>query len=695
MCRAVGVILFLILIGTTLLIAKVQRPFDTWRQSGGGGDSSQYSSLKQINKSNVKQIEVAWTYPTGATSRFNPIVVDNTMYAASMGQIVALDAATGKEIWKHAGGAPARGINYWESRDRKDQRLVIIQGGITELNAKTGDVIMEFGQNGRVNAGPGLNPAEDRTTQNPSANPGKVVGDVIIIALPAGGGTYESLPGDVHGYDVKTGKLLWVFHTVPHPGEVGYDSWPPDLYKSAGGVHNWSELSVDEERGIAYVPLGTARYDFYGGNRPGDNLFGNSLVALDAKTGKLLWHFQTVHHDLWDYDLPTAPKLLTVRHDGRTVDIVAQPTKQGLLFVFDRVTGIPLWPIEEAVVPQSDVPGEHSSKTQPIPSLPKPFARQSFTEKDVNPYLPGAEQDCIRQLLRESRNEGLFTPPSLQGTIQMPGNNGGANWGSSAVDPNKGTIYIYSKETPMGILLTAPGGTNNKAWRNCGPAGGGRGGAAAAGGAAGGRGAVGGAPPLPPAAGAPEVEGGAAPAGQRGGAAGAGGAGGGRGGAGAAPVPQNTGDLTRYTQSYQFFYGTSNGTSIIGPPWSQLTAYDLNSGKILWQIPVGSIPGLKDSNTGAQFSRGGVVVTGGGLVLLATPSDRRLHAYDQDNGKLIWEFDLPNVSEGVPTVYQVAGKEYIAFCVGGGQLDQPRSFSTLPAAAPGAYMVFALPDKKK
>ena len=697
MRKSIGITLGLILIGTTLLLAKVQRPFDTWRQSGGGGESSQYSSLKQINKNNVRQLAVAWTYPTGpGTNRFNPIVIDNVMYVASNGQILALDAATGKEIWKHPGGAPARGINFWESADHKDQRLVVIQGGIIELNARTGDLITDFGQNGKVNAGPGLNPAEDRTTQNPSANPGRVVGDVIVIALPAGGSSYEALPGDVHGYDVKTGKLLWVFHTVPHPGEVGYETWPADLYKSAGGVHNWSEFSVDEERGIAYVPLGTARYDFYGGNRAGDNLFGNSIVALDAKTGKRLWHFQTVHHDLWDYDLPTAPKLLTVRHDGRNVDIVAQPTKQGFLFVLDRTTGVPLWPVEEREVPQSDVPGEHSSKTQPFPTLPKPFARQSFTEKDVNPYLPEEEQNCIRQLLRESRNEGIFTPPSLRGTIEMPGNNGGANWGSSAVDPSRGTIYIYSKETPMGILLTAPGGTDNKSWRNCAPAGGGRGGggggggAAGAGGAAAGRGASGGTPPLP-------LAGGAAPAaGQRGGAAGGGrgGGGGGRGGAAAAPAPQNTGDLTRYTQNYQFFYSTSNGTSIIGPPWSQLTAYDLNSGKILWQIPVGSIPGLKDTDTGAQFSRGGVVVAGG-MVLLATPSDRKLHAYDQDNGKLIWEYDLPNVSEGVPTVYQVAGKEYIAFCVGGGQLDQPRSFSTLPAAAPGAYIVFALPDKKK
>jgi len=365
MRKFAGVILFLIWIGTSVMLAKVQRTFDTWRQSGGGADSSQYSSLKQINKGNVKQLEVAWTYPTGPTNRFNPIVIDGTMYVASANQVVALDAATGKEIWKHPGGAPARGINYWESKDHKDQRLIMISGGLTELNAKTGEVITTFGANGRVNIGPGLDPVEDRTNQNATANPGKVVGDVIVIPLPAGGASYEAIPGDVHGYDVLTGKLLWVFHTVPHQGEVGYNTWPADLYKSAGGVHNWSEMSADEERGIAYVPLGTARYDFYGGNRPGDNLFGNSLVALDVKTGKLKWYYQMVHHDLWDYDLPAAPKLLTVQHNGRAVDIVAQPTKHGFLFVFDRVAGTPLWPIEERKVPQSDVPGEHSSPTQP------------------------------------------------------------------------------------------------------------------------------------------------------------------------------------------------------------------------------------------------------------------------------------------------------------------------------------------
>ena len=576
-------------------------------------------------------------------------------------------------MWVHEISVGARGINYWESKDRSDRRLIITGNGLKELDARTGEPIAAFGQNGVVNMGPGLDPEKDRTNQNATANPGRVVGDMIVIPLPAGGASYEAIPGDVHGYDVKTGKLAWVFHSVPHPGEFGYDTWPDGLYRTAGGVHNWSEMSVDEDRGIAYVPFGTARFDFYGGNRPGNNLYGNSLVALDAKTGKRLWHFQTVHHDLWDYDLPTAPKLLTVRHNGRNVDAIAQPTKQGFLFVFDRVTGEPLWPVEERPVPQSDVPGEHSSPTQPFPTAPPPFARQSFTEKDINPYLPEEEKNCIRELLRESRNEGLFTPPSTQGTIELPGNNGGANWGSSAVDPTKGTMYVVSKELPMGIKLNAPG--TNGAWKNCNTAAPPRGAA----GGGGNRGA------------GPEA-GGAARGGRGGGGRGGAARGGGdTGGAPATAPVQNTGDLTRYAAPYQFFVGTSLGTSIIGPPWSQLTAYDLNTGKILWQIPNGSVPGLPDANTGSQFPRGGVVVTAGGLVFVATPSDRKLRAYDQDNGKVVWEYDLPNVSEGIPAVYEVGGREYIALCVAGGQTMQPRSFNTLAPAAPGAYMVFTLP----
>ena len=437
--------------------------FNTWRQYLGASDSSQYSSLDQINKSNVAKLEVAWTFPTGdmRTYRFNPIVVDGVMYVLARNlSVVALDAATGKEIWTHEnqGAIGDRGMNYWESADRKDRRLLYVNAGfLTAIDAATGKTIESFGDKGKVDLRLGLN--RDVTNVRPlqTGNPGRIFENLIIISLPAGGAQYISNPGDTHAYDVRTGKLVWTFHSVPEKGEFGADTWPEAALASGGGVHNWSELTVDEARGIAYIPFGTARFDFYGGNRIGNNLFGNSIVALDARTGKRLWHFQAVHHDLWDYDFPQAPKILTVRNDGRNVDIIAQASKQGLLYVFDRVTGKPLWPIEEKPVPQTDVPGEKTSPTQPIPTLPPPFARQSFTEKDINPYLTAEEQAALRENLKKWRNEGVFTPPSLQGSIEMPGHNGGANWGSSAINPAKGTFFIVSKELPTLMAIVPPG----------------------------------------------------------------------------------------------------------------------------------------------------------------------------------------------------------------------------------------------
>ena len=630
------------------------RSFQTWEDDLGGPDSSQYTSLKQINKSNVKQLQVVWTYPTGerGTYLFNPIVVDGVMYVlANNNSVVALDAATGKEIWTHPnqGAVGTRGMNYWAGKDRSDRRLIYVNGGfLTELDARTGQTILSFGDNGRVDLRTGL----DRDTANirplQTNNPGRVFEDLIILPLPAGGAAYDAIPADVHAYNVITGKLAWVFHSIPRPGEFGYDTWPPDAWKTAGGVHNWNEMTVDEKRGIAYIPFGTARYDFYGANRKGADLFGNSLVALDARTGKRLWHFQTVHHDLWDYDLPTAPKLLTVRHDGKNVDIVAQATKQGFLFVFDRVTGKPLWPVEERPVPKSDVPGEESWPTQPFPTLPPPFARQSFTEKDINPFLPEAEQEMLRERLRNSRNEGLFTPPSFKGTIELPGNNGGANWGSSGVDPTKGTMYIVSKELAMAIKLEPPGAGRGR----------------------GGRGSRGAEPPVGQ---APE----AAPP----------------------PPPATSPDGSiRYNAPYDFLM-MSNGLNALGPPWSQLTAYDLNKGTILWQVPNGAVSSLAEeghTGTGSQFPRGGVLVTAGGLIFVATSSDKKLRAYDQDNGKVVWETGLPAASEGVPAAYEVDGREYLAFCVAGGNgLMAGRGTPDHPAAkpGPGSYMVFALPRK--
>jgi glucose dehydrogenase len=633
----------ILLAGALALHAADLRSFDTWREYLGGPDSSQYSSLKQINKSNVKQLQVVWTYPTGERGNytFNPIIVDGVMYVlAKSNSIVALDAATGKEIWTHPnqGAVGARGINYWESKDRSSRRLFYINAGfLTAIDARTGETVQSFGDNGRVDLRVGLDRDISKVRPLQTSNPGRVFENLIIISLPAGGVAYKAISADVHAYDTRTGKLVWVFHSIPHPGEFGYETWPEDTWQTQGGVHNWSELTVDAKRGIVYIPFGSPRYDFYGGNRHGANLFGNSLVALDARTGKRIWHYQLVHHDLWDYDNPAAPKLITVKHDGKNVDAVAQPTKQGFLFVFDRVTGNPLWPIEERPVPKSDVPGEESWPTQPFPTKPPPFARQSFTEKDINPFLPEADKAALREKLSKARNEGLFTPPSLQGTVEMPGHNGGANWGSSAVDPTKGTMYIVSKEHPTFLRLVEPGAQVAR----------------------------------PPAS---EVLGPAT-----------------------SEPPPTDGLITYYDSPYDFMI-QSNGLSAIGPPWSQLTAYDLNTGTILWQVPNGSVTALDGPrDTGAFFPRGGVVVTGGGLVFVATASDRKLRAYDQDNGKVLWEQDLPSGSEGVPAVYQVGGKEYLVVCVaaGNGMFAPTRLKSShpLPPPAQGAYMVFALPGK--
>jgi glucose dehydrogenase len=657
------------LLGTLLLVAALapaHRSFDSWKSYGGGVDSSQYSSLKQINKANVKQLQVAWTFPVGGNTTTNPLVVDGVMYVPRAGQnaaIVALDAATGKEMWSNPGGTSSRGMNYWESPDRSDRRLVVINGGfIKEISTQTGETVSRFGDNGRVD--PTLE--SDRVVARIGGNPGRIYKDTIIVSLPASGANYDSTPGDVRAYDVRTGKLKWTFHSVPEPGEFGADTWPAETLKAAaGGVHNWNEMTVDEENGIVFVPFGTARYDFYGGNRKGNDLFANSLVALDANTGQRLWHYQLVHHDLWDYDIPTAPKLLTVRHSGRNVDAVAQPTKHGFLFVFNRKTGEPLWPIEERAVPQSDVPGEYSSPTQPFPTLPPPFARQSFTEKDINPLLTPEQKTAAIQRLRDSRNEGLFTPPSMKGSIELPGHNGGANWGSSAVDPTKGTMYIVSKELPTLLRITEPGAARGR---------GGAGGAGRGGGRGAGRGSGAAAPEAPAAPPAPT------------------------------PRAYRPDGFVEYTAPYDFLTtGTTtegvSGLSIMGPPWSQLTAYDLNTGKILWQVPHGNVTALGDSGKGigSIAPRGGVVVTAGGLIIAGSTSDRKLRAYDQDTGKVLWEYDLPGPQEGVPAVYSAAGREYIAVSIGGAGVFQPRATASnpIPPAGPGQYMVFALPAKGK
>lgn len=623
------------------------QPYTAWRTYSGGAHASQYSALEKIDKSNVANLEVAWTFPAGERSLvFNPIVVDAVMYVlARDNEIVALDAESGEELWAHAneGAVGARGINYWQNADGSERRLLYLDAGfLTAIDARTGATVADFGDHGRVDLRDALAVGgRDVSNVRPltTSNPGRVFEDLMIVSLPAQGAGYQATPGDVTAWDVETGELRWVFHSIPHPGEFGYDTWPENAYKTAGGVHNWSELTVDEANGIAFIPFGTARYDFYGGNREGNNLFGNSLVALNARTGERLWHRQLVHHDLWDYDLPQAPKLLTIEHDGHKVDVVAQATKHGFLFVFDRLTGEPIWPIEERPVPQSDIPGEHSSPTQPFPTKPAPFAVQSFAAGDINPFLPEGERQTLRERLRNSRNEGLFTPPSFEGSISMPGHNGGANWGSSAVDPINGKLYVISKNLP--VMLRAELADEEPSAR-----------------------VVVGSVVTAEQAAAARAEAEAAAA--------------------EGPI--------LISVPYDFLRSPTNGMAAIGPPWSHIAAYDLNTGEIEWRIPDGATAGRGlPADSGAHFPRGAPLVTAGGLLFVATAQDRRLRAYDRDTGEVLWSQALPGGSEGIPATYQINGRQYLAVPVAAGAgLFAPSSVTDQP---PGerAYIVYALP----
>ena len=445
-----------------LLLPVLVSAQQEWRTWSGGNDGNRYSPLKQINKSNVKQLQVAWEFHSGdADSRgrtnmqCTPVIVNGVLYATTPTLMaVALDAATGKELWRFEPAASrfrgvSRGMMYW--RDKTDERVMYAAGStLYELNAKTGKAIESFGAGGKIDMAQDLD-RDPPGAFNGATSPGVIYKDMILIGSSVGEGPRMAAPGHIRAFDVRTGKRRWIFHTIPHPGEFGYDTWPKDAWKTIGGTNNWGGMSLDETKGIAYVSLGSPSFDYYGSDRIGDNLFGNSIVALDANTGKRLWHYQTVRHDIWDMDLPVNPNL--IRWNGK--DALAQITKQGFVWVLDRETGKPLFPVEERPFPASDVPGEMTAKTQPVPLKPPPFSAQKYEPSDVTPEV--LEQ--FSKMSKDWKNTGLYTPPSKQGTIMMPGTVGGGLWGGAAWDPASGILYVNAQNLPsMMQLIDAPKG---------------------------------------------------------------------------------------------------------------------------------------------------------------------------------------------------------------------------------------------
>jgi len=678
-----------------------------WSVSNGDSAADHYSTLSQINRRNVNKLQVAWTYDVGETGGMesNPIIVNGVLYSYTPSQkVVALDAATGKEIWKFDSGVrsnqPARGVTYWT--DGKEARvLATVSNFLYAIDAATGKAIPSFGEQGRVDLRKELRDPYEQQSISPTS-PGIVYKDLYIIGgrEPEG---HPAPPGDIRAFDVHTGTIRWTFHTIPHPGEFGYDTWPKGAWTDAGSANNWGGMALDAERGIVYVPTGSAVADYYGADRVGDDLFANTLLALDASTGKRIWHFQAVHHDLWDRDFPCPPVLFTIERNGKKIDAIAQTTKQGFVFFFDRTNGKPLFPIKESSYPASDVPGEVSSPTQPLPVLPAPYARQELTEDMLTDRTPEAHAWALQQF-KTFRVGGQFTPIGTdKETAILPGLWGGGEWGGAAVDPATGVLYVNSNEMvwPEMLAKNSPAGSLgesiyqnqcslcHKSDRS-------------------------GSPPLFPSL--VDIGGrlsdqqiedtihqgrGKMPAfstlndqqmsallrylkNPAGAAA-----------SGNAAAPQSGRAQYANTSAYRLTgfhrFIDPDGYPAIKPPWGTLNAIDMKTGKYLWKIPLGQYPelvkqGLPD--TGSE-NFGGPIATAGGVVFIgATIYDRKLRAFDSRTGKLLWEGDLPYSGVATPSTYMVNGKQYVVIAAGG----STSMGSLRPAKDPGgAYIAFALP----
>jgi len=700
--------------------------YSNWGVYKGDALSSSYSGLDQINKGNVDKLRVAWTFEPNDSieggrpinSESNPIIIENTLYTTSArGRLFAVDAATGTQKWSfdpfngERGGGIKRGVTYWE--DGADKRILFTGGDkLFAIDAVSGKPVTTFGQGGQVNLNEGMRGDPDKISVIPTS-PGIVFEDLFILGTEVSE-LYGAEPGHVRAYNVRTGQMVWTFHTIPLPGEVGYDTWPHDAWKYVGGANNWGGLSLDASRGMVFFATGSPTYDYYGADRKGMNLFGNSVVAVNARTGTYIWHFQTIHHDLWDYDLPAPPNLVTVIHEGKEIDAVAQTSKVGFLYVLDRDTGKPLFPIEERPVPASDIPGEEAWPTQPFPLKPAPYTRQYLEEADIADYSPES-RDSLLSLFRSLRYEGLFTPPSVRGTLQFPGSRGGSSWGGAAFDASTGLLYVRSNDSPeiMRLKKVEPEksitnlsvykqgesiyttycvschGQDKNGDEQGNPS------------LAGIKSRMGetdilvkikqGGGKMPNFSsvftdkakedailaflfenentGRPnresslleEIQNNQQAARER--------------------EPADT--LPRYLNltAYGYFrdFGRRPG---IKPPWGMLHAINLNTGEFAWSVPVGNNPELQtgDQETGEAGSAG-PVVTAGGLVFIAGTRDNKFRAFDKDTGEKLWEYDLPGFANANPSTYQLGEKQYIVLSVGGNVQNTA-----------GSVMAFSLPD---
>lgn len=656
-----------------------------------------FSTIDQIDTSNVQNLRPVWTYRSGDPGEMecNTIIIDGKLFGVTATkEVFALDGTNGKELWRFSPSLEknilrSRGVSYW--REGEDERVFTsYREWLYALDASTGEPIQAFGDSGRVSLKMGLD-GDVTDKYVVSRTPGAIYKNLIVMPL-ALSESAGAAPGYIQAFDVRTGELVWKFRTVPFPGEEGYETWPESAYADGvvGGANSWAGMAIDQERGIIFAPTGSAAPDFFGGNRAGQNLFANTLLALDANTGERIWHHQMVHHDLWDRDLPSPPALSSILFEGQKRDVVTQTTKTGHLYIFDRATGESLYPIEEFEVPASAIPEESAWPVQRYPTWPAPFSRQSLTEEDINPYSP--DRDSLLKIF-QAANKGHFVPLSETPTLLFPGCDGGAEWGGTAVDP-EGILYVNSNE--MAWLFTMSRTEKSTETRmvdlgeklyleNCASchlhdrSGN-------------------------PASGYPSLIG----IGDKMDA-----------GLMSSIIVNGRGRMTgfshltdeevvsvvryvqglenqkvvdetpgRWEQPWKFDgyhkFLDSEGNPGISPPWGQLTAIDLATGEQKWQKPLGDLEAYQDldiSPTGTE-NYGGPLVTSGGLLFIAATKDSKFRAFSKSTGRLLWETDLPASGFATPSTYMINGRQYVVIACGG---------SKLGVEAGDALVAFALP----